>query len=281
MFSDTIPIPSMGLFYEGTPEYLEVFYLTTEDELMMTSPNLFNKGDVLYKLLENKVCKHNNINVDDLLVNDKNFILLWLRENAFGNIIEYDETTKDKKEKFFFDTHNISIKNIDKFPDDGNLYTLRFQKHELKFKLLTVADEKKYKNHSKLDYYISHIHSLDGDTDRDKIKTFIHTLPILEGRKIKRYIDSINFGVGKTTTCYINDKPVKTNINMDEIFFGYSQENLAKINKSIKKSMFFLMNEGQGYNNNDLLKMTTFDRKFNEDELIAKIHKMNEQIKQK
>ena len=279
MYSDTIPIPSQGLFYENVGEYLEVYHLTTEDELMMTSPNLFNKGDVLYKLLERTVCKHNDIKLDDILINDKEFILLWLRENAYGHIIEH----QDKDEKFYFDTNNIKIRNLSIPPDDGLFYTYVYKnEYVFKIKLLTIGDEKKLKHlKTKLDYYTSYIHSINGNEDKYYIKMFLSNQPILDGRKIKKYIDKINFGVVKETTCIVNNVPTKTNIDMNELFFGYSLDNLSKISKALNDGIFFLMNEGQGYTNNDILKMPTYYRKFNEEKLVEKIHAMNEQLKQK
>lgn len=283
MYTDTIPIPSKGIFYENPTEYLEVKHLTTEDELMMTSPNLFNKGDALYKLLDKAVCQLNDIKLDDILVNDKEFILLWLRENAYGHIIENEEVKDEKVETFYFDTRSLTIKNISIMPDDGPFFTMLYDgKYSLKIKLITIGDEKLLRNStSKLNYYASHIYSINGNVDKKYINHFFMNQPILKSRLITKFIDRINFGVVKKTTCLINNSPIETTVDIDELFFGYNLNNLTKINKAINSSIFFLLNEGQGYTNSDVLAMPTFQRKFNEDKLVEKINKINEQLKQK
>lgn len=277
MYSDSVAIPSEGFFYDGKPEYLEVNYLTTEDELMMTAPALFNKGDALYKLLDKVACKPNNIPLETLLVNDKDVILLWLRENAYGNIID------NQDEKFYFNTHNIKTKGMKMHPDDGIFFTYSHSPEiTLKIKLLTIKDEMAWKTgpKTKLSYYSAHIHSVNDIEDRNRINYFLNRLPIIEGRKIKQFIDRINFGVIKETTYLLDNKPIKTIIDMDELFFGYSKDNLSKINKSLHKSIFFLMNEGQGYTNSDILKMPTYSRREHEQELMEKIIRVNAQLKQ-
>lgn len=283
MYSDNLPLPSYGYFYENKNDYIEVYHLTTEDEIMMTSPNLFNKGDVLNRLIEKTVCKHNDIKLDDILVNDKEFILLWLRESAYGNVIEFNEIKDGKSTEFYFDTRNIRIETMSIPPDDGKLFTYIFNKdYTLKLKLLTIGDEKKLpKNINKIDYYCNFIFSINGNEDRMYINSFLRNQSIMDGRKIKKYIDKINFGVKKDTTCLINKVSTKTSVDINELFFGYSQENLGKITKALNDGIFFLLNEGQGYTNSDVLKMPTWSRKNHEEKLIEKINKMNEQIKQK
>lgn len=275
MFEDRIPIPSKGFYYKDKPEFLTVKFLTTENELMMTSVNLFNNGEAIYKLLEENVCKPNNLSVNELLIGDKEQILLFLKESAYGNIVEY----KDGKNDIYFDTYDIGIKSLNKFPEDGKYYRMNHNNNILKLKHLTIADEKLLKNQSKLEYYTNQIHSINGIINKNYIKQYIGRLSIPDGKILKKMIDSIFFGVIKSTKCKVNNKINQIDIKIDESFFGYSLDNLGKINKAINDSIFFLTNEGEGFTWNDVLKMPVFMRKQYEDKLINKITKLNEQMK--
>ena len=275
-FYDSIPIPSKGLFYDGNPEYLRVNYLTTEDELMLTSPNLFHKGDVLNELLEKNVCSINNIKLGDLLINDKEFILLYIKETAYGNVTQY----QDEKEKLYFDTHNIKIKTIDSLPEKDGFYHLQYDENTLiKTNFLKVKDEKFLKSSNKLDYYINHIYSINDNTDRNYIKRFFEHLPILKSKKIKNFIDDVSFGVNKKTFCIFNDKTVDIEIQIDESLFGLTQDNINKKNKSINDIIFFLTNEGEGFTYTDILNMPVHTRRFHEEKLLSKIKRINDEIK--
>lgn len=285
MYTDFIPIPSKGRFYPldkygNYREYLEVAYLTTEDEIMMTSPNLFAKGDTLYRLLENKVLPYNkDLEIDDLLVNDKDFILLWLRENAYGNVIDY----VDNDERFVFDTHSINITYLKDEPDENQLYSYVKGDYNIKIKLLTIFNERvnKSKNNSKLDYYASHIVNFNGTEDYERIKNLLARTPILVGRDIKKYIDQLNFGVAKEAYCFINNERTKTPVEINELFFGFTASNLSKNNKMLNDNIFYLLNEGQGYTNSDILNMPTHTRLYNIEKLSDKNKRLNDEMNQK
>lgn len=281
MYTDYLPIPSKGMFYPlddygDRQEYLEVGYLTTEDELMMTSTNLFAKGDILYKLLEKKVCKYNNITLDELLINDKEFILLWLREMAYGNIIEY----ADNKERFMFDTADIGITYLKTAPDKFGCYQYTYRDCVFNLKLLTIRDERvfKIKGKNNFNFYLSHIKDINGNTDREYIKKVFGNMPFLEGRKLKDFIKEINFGVAEYAFCYSNDKRLKTTIEINENFLGFTQNNLPKTNKMLNDSIIYLLNEGQGYTQSDVLSMPCHIRIYNIERLSEKISKINESI---
>lgn len=281
--TDSLPIPSKGLFYERDKydnilEYLEVAYLTTEDEMILCTPNLFNRGEALYRVLERKIEPYNNLKLDDLYVNDKDTILLWLRESAFGNLIDYID--KDGK-RFVFNTHNINIKEINRLPDENGEFQLNIENYNIKAKLLKVLDERKYKTkHDKINFYCASIVSIDGEElDFESKKKFLLSTPITLGRKIKKEIDNINFGVDRRTIYNYDGKVYNTEITMDELFFGVSKENLAKNSTAMNESIFYLLNEGTGYNNSDVMKMPTHIRIYNIEKLSAKIKKHNESMK--
>ncbi len=274
MYSDTIPIPSEGIFYEGRPEYLKVYYMTTEDELNLTTINNFAKGDALINLLKRCVCEPNNLPYEDLLLHDRDYLLLFLRDNAHGYVLDY----KDKDTSVYFDSQDVAIRNISRMPDDGLLYTYKFQGDVLKLKLLKAIDLPRIKKSSRLSYYIEHIYSVNDNTDRRYIEFYMNRMPIAESKKVKKYIDSIGFGVARKTKAIINGKRQDIDFNVDESLFGLTMNNLGKIAKNINDSIFFLMNEGNGFTMETILKMPTHLRKLHNDKLVQKINKINESM---
>lgn len=280
--TDSLPVPSKGIFYERDKydnplEYLEVGYLTTEDEIILCTPNLFHRGEALYRVLERKIEPYNNIKLDDLLVNDKETILLWLRESAFGNMIDYID--KDNK-RFNFNTHNIAIKNLIHEPDSNGYYSFNVDNMDFKMKLLTVLDERKYKTKfNRINYLAASIVEINGEEyNFQEKKEFLMNSSISTGRKIRNLIDGFNFGVDRKTIYTYDGKEYKTEITMDELFFGVSKDNLSKNSTAINDSIFFLLNEGQGYINSDILAMPTHIRLYNIDKLSEKIKKHNDEI---
>ena len=85
--TDFVNLPSEGKFYsEGHPFHntkeVEVKYMTTKEEDILTSPSYNEKGVVFDKLIENLLVE--NVKAATLLAGDKNAILINARKNAYG-----------------------------------------------------------------------------------------------------------------------------------------------------------------------------------------------------
>ena len=95
--TEMISLPSKGYLYpEDNPlssGEVEVKYMTAREEDILTSGNLIQKGIVLDKLLEALVVS--DVNLDDLLIGDKNAILLAARVLAYGK--EYEVEVDGRK----------------------------------------------------------------------------------------------------------------------------------------------------------------------------------------
>ena len=147
--TEIISLPSKGLCYpESSPlskGEITIKLMTAKEEDILTSTNLIRKGIQLDKLLESIVVEP-GVNINDLLVGDKNAILVTSRMLAFG--ADYQITIKDnitrEDVEVDVDLSKIKIKEIDE-----NLinrqneydYTLSVSKTPIKFKLLTHGDE--------------------------------------------------------------------------------------------------------------------------------------------
>ena len=90
--TEIIDLPSKGHFYpEDNPlssGKIEMRYMTARDEDILTSANLIQQGKALDKLLESLIVDK-TINYNDILVGDKNAVLVGARVLAYGKNYDF------------------------------------------------------------------------------------------------------------------------------------------------------------------------------------------------
>lgn len=147
--TEVISLPSKGLCYpESSPlskGEVTIKLMTAKEEDILTSTNLIRKGIHLDKLLESVVVEP-GVNINELLIGDKNAILVTSRILAFGP--DYDVTVTDPVEKeqveVKIDLSTIQVKEVDESVLNRNneySFILPISKTQIKFKLLTHGDE--------------------------------------------------------------------------------------------------------------------------------------------
>ena len=148
--TEVVSLPSNGYFYpEDNPlssGEIEIKYMTAREEDILTSSNLIQKGIVLDKLLESLIVS--NINLDDLLIGDKNAILLAARVLAYGKEYEFEyvdsssgESKIDTVDLTSFQPKDVDFKKFTKGVNEHD-FTLPNSKKVITFKLVTQGDEK-------------------------------------------------------------------------------------------------------------------------------------------
>ena len=85
---DVIELPSRGIHYANKKKSVKVSYLTASDENILSSPSLVSTNGVITELLKRKVIDK-DLNVDDIVQEDKEAILIFLRNTAFGTEYEF------------------------------------------------------------------------------------------------------------------------------------------------------------------------------------------------
>jgi len=194
--TEIVDLPSRGHFYPPNSKLstgqLEVKLMTAKEEDILTSPNLLKKGLAVEKLIESLVVDK-DIDLDQILVGDKNALIFAIRRLAYGDTYGPVEITCPKcsaANKQNVDLSEINYKEIDfdAYPKGVNEfeYILPTSKLTIKFKLLTAADEKmierdiegfaklKKESSSEITTRLKHmITAINGDTDKVKIKSFI------------------------------------------------------------------------------------------------------------
>jgi len=147
--TEQISLPSKGLCYsESNPlskGYVTIKLLTAKEEDILTSATLIRKGATIDRLLESIVVEP-GVNVNDLLIGDKNAILVATRVLAYGPIYKVTITDPIEKEEVDVDVDmaKLSTKEVDETKwNRSNEYDFVLPKSgtPIKFKLLTHGDE--------------------------------------------------------------------------------------------------------------------------------------------
>ena len=211
---DVIPLPSKGLLYPGQQGSVKVEYMTAMDENILTSPNLIKSGKVLDVLMERKV-KESPVPFDQLLVGDRNAIMIWLRATGYGEIypVKLNDPTSGVDFETEIDLNDLKTKELPEGvePDERGEFSfdLPKSKKKIKFSLLTVGVERsivskteKYEKATKsqisnaLTYRLqAQIKEIDGNRDINFIQQFVNYMPAYDSLKFREYSDMIEPGI--------------------------------------------------------------------------------------
>lgn len=210
--TEVISLPSKGLCYpESSPlskGEVVVKLLTAKEEDILTSTNLIRKGIVLDKLLES-IIVDSKINVNDILIGDKNAILVSTRILAYGPEykVKVTDPTENESVEVEIDMSKLNIKEIDDtILNRENEYDFSLPKSgaQIKFKLLTHGDEsaiqkdidaaeKALKQSNEVTArYRRVIIEVNGNRDLGFISNFvINQFQAQDARELRKYMNSI------------------------------------------------------------------------------------------
>jgi hypothetical protein len=219
---EIINLPSKGLLYPNdsilSSGQITMRYMTAKHEDILTNESYIKSGIVIDKLLEALVV--DKINLDDLLIGDKNALLVAARILGYGK--DYTFSYKHPSEK---DPKQITV-DLSKLPDKELKEDIIINKREnrfkcilsngiiIEYKLLTQKDEKnideEIKNLKKLYkdsisesvIRLKHtILSINGDIDPKNIIYFIENKFLAkEAREFRKIITEITPDVNLTFT---------------------------------------------------------------------------------
>ena len=219
--TEIVDLPSKGLLYpKDSPlssGQIELKYMTTKEEDILTSQNLIQKGVVIDKLLQSVIVTP--IDYNELYNGDKNAIMIATRVLGYGADYEVGLTCPHCGEKT--ETTIDLLKLSEREPLDWKLFnnmnefqfTLPFSKRVLTFKLLQHKDEKKIdeelrfikkinrsESKAELTTRLKHmIISIDGDSDQKVIREFVDNEMISKDSfEFRKYIKEISPDVDMT-----------------------------------------------------------------------------------
>tara|TARA_R110002033_G_scaffold82584_1_gene133439 strand:- start:126 stop:887 length:762 start_codon:yes stop_codon:yes gene_type:complete len=149
--SELITLPSKGLLYaEDSPlkkGEVEMKYMTAREEDILTNVNFIKNGTVLDKLIQSLMV--DKFNYDDLLIGDKNAVLIAARILGYGADYEVMKSHPQtgQSEKVSIDLTSLNDKELDSSLINEGKNEFEFElpasKRTVTFKLLTHGDEKK------------------------------------------------------------------------------------------------------------------------------------------
>jgi hypothetical protein len=141
--TEQVELPSKGLLYPKdsllSSGKVEMKYMTAREEDILTNQNYIQNGTVIDKLLQSLIVTP--INYNELLVGDKNAILIASRVLGYGKDYEFEY----QGEKQVIDLSLITNKQVDekqfKPGENSFTYTMPSSGTNITFKLLTHGDE--------------------------------------------------------------------------------------------------------------------------------------------
>ena len=206
--TEVIDLPSKGLLYSKDSPLssgkIEMKYMTAKEEDILTNQNYIAKGTVIDKLLQSLIVDK-KISYNDLLVGDKNALLIAARVLGYGKDYTFDYAG----EKVTLDLSLLNAKEVDEsnFADGKNefSFTLPASGANITFKLLTHSDEAKITKEieglkrinkdvspelsTRLKYMIT---SVDGDSDTKTIREFVDNRFLArDSRAFRTYVSEI------------------------------------------------------------------------------------------
>jgi hypothetical protein len=142
--TEIVELPSKGLLYpEGNPlaeGKVEMKYMTAKEEDILTNQAYIKQGVVLDKLLQSLIVT--KINYDDLIVGDKNALMVAARILGYGKDYSFDYDSE---------SYTVDLSTLDNKPFNESLitkgvnefsYTLPNSGTDVTFKILSTSDEK-------------------------------------------------------------------------------------------------------------------------------------------
>ncbi|MDA8978421.1 hypothetical protein N9F67_00960 [bacterium] len=214
--TEVVELPSKGLLYpkdnplsSGT---IEMKYMTAREEDILTNQNYIKQGTVIDKLLQSLIIS--KINYEDLLVGDKNAIMIAARVLSYGKDYEFDHNgTKQIVDLSFLEPkplHESIVEN-----SLGNFsFTLPHSENVVTFKLLTHKDERKIEREVKglkkinkdkssdVTVRLGHIiTSINGYDDSKEIRDFVNNYFLAkDARAFRNYYNEVSPDVNMQVT---------------------------------------------------------------------------------
>jgi hypothetical protein len=206
--TEVVELPSKGLLYpEGSPlreGKVEMKYMTAKEEDILTNQNYIRQGTVIDKLLSSLIIS--KIDYNDLLVGDKNAIMIAARILSYGANYEfmYDGIPQSiDLSKLEAKLPHPKLEKADKnefsftLPETGNIIT---------FKLINHGDEGKIEQEikglqkinkestSEVTVRLSHIiTSINGSTEKKDIRDFVNNYFLAkDARAFRAYYNEVS-----------------------------------------------------------------------------------------
>jgi hypothetical protein len=231
--TETVELPSKGLLYPEDSELakgtIEIKYMTAKEEDILTNQSYIRNGTVLDKLLKSLIIS--KINYDDLLIGDKNAIMVASRILGYGSEYSFD---------YMGESHTVDLSQLENKPLKEELFKDRTNEFEfslpkskniITFKFLTHKDEQEINREleglkkinkdaspelsTRLKYLIT---SVEGNRERKDVREFVDNyLLAQDSRALREYVREIQPDVD--LTFFPDGSDTRINIPIGVSFF--------------------------------------------------------------
>ena len=222
--TEFVDLPSGGRYYaEGHPLHkatnIEIKFMTAKDEDILSSRNLIKQGVVIDRLLANVVVDK-KVNPDDMLIGDKNALIVAARITGYGE--EYNTNVNcpvcGLASQFSTNLQEIEpsrggadgVDNVDETEKGTFIFALPRSKATVEIRLLTGADEKKLQQLSQkkkkyelgettfTDQLRTMIVSVNGNDDLSLISSLVENMPASDSRYLREVFRGITPNIDMT-----------------------------------------------------------------------------------
>lgn len=208
----TVRLPSNGYFYPTTHPLasgnIELYQVTAKHEDILSNTNLLKKGTVLDEFIKSLIATP-NVSLNDIFIGDKNALFIEARKSAYGEIYTTKIKCPECGEESNIDINLNAIKPksfpFEKYVRGENKFSfvLPTSKKTIVWAISTHKDENDIEQELKalaklgtataspevttrLKYLIK---SVDGETDRAKIKMFIdNVMPARDSLAFRKHV---------------------------------------------------------------------------------------------
>lgn len=247
-----VELPSRGKFYPpDSPLYnvenIEIREMTAKEEDILTNKSYIKKGIIVDKLLES-IIVDKNISVQNILIGDKNAIMIAARENAYGPT--YDIFTNclncGKKNNITVDLSEVKKTYAVDLPGDESddvvrktvagdvsivlpktkwIVTCKMMNGEDEQKIFKIVEEKRLRNEvadmsilEQLNIIIKEINFTD---DKEILKTALDNMPASDAKFLRDKYYSVvpNISIDKRYICSSCTEEQEVEVPFTEEFF--------------------------------------------------------------
>jgi hypothetical protein len=243
--TDFVELPSKGQFYpEGHPlcgkDTIEIKYMTAKEEDILSSRALIKKGVAIERVLES-IIKDKSINASDLLIGDRNAILIKARSSAYGHMYKANVNcpacgAQNKKafnllEPKVSHGDNPEDHGVEKLENGRYKYELPFCKLFIEFRMLNGKDEAKLikivqqdskkESHAMSQQIASVIQSVNGYEERNVIDYFVLNMLAGDARAFRKILKALtpDLRISSHFTCTSCDHEQELEVPFGADFF--------------------------------------------------------------
>tara|TARA_R110000851_G_scaffold324506_1_gene491846 strand:- start:5739 stop:6485 length:747 start_codon:yes stop_codon:yes gene_type:complete len=235
--SEIIDLPSEGKLYSKehpcSDGKIEIKYMTAKEEDILTSQNLIKKGVVIDRLLDSLILTQ-GVKTDDLVVGDKNAVMVAARVLAYGP--EYPcEVTNPKTGETLSHTFNLADCPFKKLPknvkENSFEITLPISKKKVKFSILTGKEENLIENDLKASRKVGAvapelttrlryiIREVDGESSQSIINDISINMLARDSMFLREEMNKVSPDIELSQEIEIEGESVKVDIPMTVGFF--------------------------------------------------------------